>query len=87
MSHALGSKDLTATYERLFPNIKTAVMRLVYVALQLDHYDRFPDSLVRDQAKELRHNAFGIRVLRNLVVRYLAIFPTDFRLKQRLSEP
>jgi hypothetical protein len=86
ISHALGSKDLTPTYERVFPNANTAMLRLVYAALRLEHYEKFPEGLIREEAKVLRRNAFAFRVLRDLVVRYLNMFPTDFRLKQRLSE-
>ena len=86
IAHALGSKDLTSTYERVFPDMKTAILRLVYTALRLEHYEDFPEGLIRDEAKALRRNGFAFRVLRDLVVRYLNMFPTDFRLKQRLSE-
>jgi hypothetical protein len=86
ISHALGSKDLTATYERVFPDVKVSMLRLVYAALRLEHYDEFPEGLIRKGAKALRRNPFAFRVLRDLVVRYLTMFPADFRLKQRLSE-
>lgn len=86
MSHALGSKDLTSTYERVFPSMTSPILRLVYAALRLEHYEEFPEGLIRDEAKTLRRNAFAFRVLRGLVVRYLTMFPTDFRLKQRLSQ-
>jgi hypothetical protein len=86
MSHSLGSKELTTTYERIFPPMESAIMRLVYVALRLEHYVEFPEGLIREEAKDMRSNAFGFRILRSLVVRYLTLFPTDFRLKQRLSE-
>ena len=62
------------------------MMRLVYVALQLDHYEQFPESLIRQECKALRANPFSFRVLRYLVARYLALFPTNFQLKQQLSE-
>jgi hypothetical protein len=86
VSHALGSKDLTTTYERTFPDLKAEFLKLVYVALRLEHYADFPEGLIRDEAKALQKNAFAFRVLRDLVVRYLMMFPTDFRLKQQLSQ-
>jgi len=86
MSHSLGSKDLTTTYERLFPQTQISILRLVYASLRLEHYEEFPEGLIVDEARRLKNNALAFRVLRFLVVRYLAIFPTDFRLKQRLSE-
>jgi Calcineurin-like phosphoesterase len=86
LSYALGSKELSATYDRLFPSFVEPIMRLVYVAIQLDHYDEFPEGLIREEGKALHKNPFGFRILRYLVARYLALFPTDFRLKQRLSE-
>jgi hypothetical protein len=86
LSHALGSKDLTTTYERIFPELESTIMRLVYVSLRLEHYENFPDSLVRKEAKKLQSNPFSFRVLRFLVARHFAIFPTDFKLKQSLSQ-
>jgi hypothetical protein len=86
LSHALGSKDLTTTYERVFPELKSVIMRLVYVSLRLEHYDAFPESVVRREAKELQSNPFSFRVLRFLVARHFAIFPTDFKLKQSFAK-
>lgn len=86
LSYALGSRELSATYDRLFPTFAEPIMRLVYVAVQLDHYDEFPEGLIREEGKALHKNPFAFRILRYLVARYLALFPTDFRLKQRLSD-
>jgi hypothetical protein len=85
LSHAVGSSELTTTYERLFPSFKSALMRLVYISLRLEHYEQFPESLVRSEAKSLHDNPFSFRVLRFLVARHFAIFPTDFRVKQSLA--
>lgn len=86
LSYALGSNELSPTYDRIFPSLHEPFMRLVYVALQLDHYERFPEGLVRQESKALHKNPFSFRVLRYLVARYLALFPTNFQLKQQLSE-
>jgi hypothetical protein len=86
LSHALGSKELTTTYERVFPELKSVIMRLVYVSLRLEHYDAFPESVVRKEAKELQSNPFSFRVLRFLVARHFAIFPADFKLKQSFAK-
>jgi hypothetical protein len=86
LSYALGSRELSPTYDRLFPSFTEPIMRLVYVAVQLDHYDDFPEGLIREEGRALHKNPFAFRILRFLVARYLALFPTDFRLKQRLSE-
>jgi hypothetical protein len=76
-STRIGSKDLTTTYERVFPQLQSVMMRLVYVSLRLEHYENFPESLVRKEADELQSNPFSFRVLRFLVARHFAIFPTD----------
>ena len=60
------------------------ILRLVYVALRLEHYADFPERLILSEALNLRSNPFAFRILRALVVRYLTLFPTDFRLQQRL---
>lgn len=86
LSYALGSRELSATYDRLFPTFSEPIMRLAYVSVQLDHYDDFPEGVIREAGKAFHKNPFAFRILRYLVARYLAIFPTDFRLRQRLSE-
>ena len=60
-------------------------LRLIHLSLQLDHYGDFPEAKVNDEAKQLKENAFSFRILRQLVVRHLAIFPVDFRLRQSMS--
>lgn len=85
LSYAIGSSELSTTYERLLPKNSVAIMRLLYLALRLDHYQHFPEGLIDQEVKLLSRNPFAFRILRCLIVRHFAIFPTDFRLKQRLS--
>ncbi len=86
LSYALGSRELAPTYERLFPHLPEPFMRLLYLALQLDQYDDFPEGFLTELVDCVRKNPFAFQLARSLVYRYLALFPTDFRLKQRLSD-
>jgi hypothetical protein len=86
VSYALGSSELSQTYDRLFPQYNEPVMRLIYLAIKLDHFEQFPESLVKKDCVDFHKNALAFCVLRYLVVRYLALFPVGFQLKQKLSE-
>lgn len=86
LTYAIGSSQLSTIYDRLFPQYQEPILRLAYISLHLDHYEIFPESLVQDEIRALRDNPFAFRILRFLVARHFALFPVDFRLKQRMSE-
>ena len=85
LSYAIGSNELSTTYDRVFQSHNETIMRLLYVSLQLEHYEHFPVELIDLEIKQLNKNPFAFRILRCLVIRHLAVFPADFRLKQRLA--
>ena len=85
LSYAIGSNELSTTYDRIFPLHNETIMRLLYVSLQLEHYNHFPEGLIDQEIRLLSKNPFAFRILRCLVARHLAVFPADFRLKQRLA--
>jgi hypothetical protein len=86
VSYALGSSELSQTYERVFPEFNEPVMRLIFLAIKLDHFEQFPESLVKKESSDFQKNPLAFRVLRYLVVRYLALFPVGFQLRQKLSQ-
>jgi predicted phosphodiesterase len=86
LSYAIGSNELSTTYDRIFPLHDETIMRLLYVSLQLEHYDHFPEGLIDQEIIRLNRSPFAFRILCCLVIRHLAIFPADFRLKQRLAK-
>lgn len=85
LSYSLGSSELMNTYDRYFQSVDASFLRLVYTALKLDHYSSFPELHLRDEVEYLRKNPFAFKLLQQLVVRHMFMFPVDFRLRQKMS--
>ncbi|MBK8857452.1 MAG: metallophosphoesterase [Opitutaceae bacterium] len=86
ITYSIGSERLTASYDRYFAEQPEPVMRLVHTSLHLDHFEHFPETLVKELAAAMHGNPLVFCLLRQLVVRHFHIFPADYRLKQRLGE-
>ena len=82
---AIGSRELTATYEKLLQESGSAAAGLIDAALKLDNEPQFPLLAIRKLAKELEHRPLALSILRYLVVAHFHLFPVDFRTKQRTS--
>jgi len=85
LSYSLGSSELMNTYDRYFEKAEVSFLRLVHTALKLDHYTSFPESHLTDEVAQLRKNPFAFKLLQQLAVRHMFMFPVDFRLRQKMS--
>ena len=83
---AVGSPDLSRTYDRLLNQNQTAAYVLIDAALRLDTSDHFPETTIRKVAENVEESPLVISVLRQLVVRHFQLFPVGFRTKQSISE-
>jgi hypothetical protein len=86
LAQALGSSELMQAYDRFFGEQSSSFLKLIHLALKLDHNAEFPEAFLIKQKKEIGSSAFIFRLLQNLVSRRLFMFPADYRLKQKLSE-
>jgi len=88
VSHAIGSPDLTATYDKLVEEQKTASRKLIRASILLDHTEEVgsPFVHIRELAKVLEGNFFGIWVLRMATLYRFHLFPASFSEKQRTCE-
>jgi hypothetical protein len=86
ISYALGHPHLADTYDRILsdhPN-DTAV-RLVDLAIKLDHYPTVPVPEITYLRDKVVRNLFAYTLLRQLVGDFLYLYRTDVRTLQRLG--
>lgn len=84
ISYAIGSPDLTETYAKLLPPEASTAQALVDVSIRFDHLAGFPERETIDLADRLSNNPFGGSLLQHLVVQRFYLFPSDWKLKQRV---
>lgn len=86
MSQSMGARDLVSTYQEVLREDSSTARMLVELSLSLDSANGFPEERVKALSQTLAGRPFAKRLLVQLVLRHFAIFPEDFRLKQRVAE-
>ena len=81
---AVGSPELSNTFERLLVDSQTPAFRIINSALELDHKNDFPALFIRDTASEFEDSPLPLSVLRHLVISHFHLFPVDYRTKQAI---
>lgn len=84
VSGAVGSPDLTETYEKVLPKDPSVALELIDASIQLDHFAGFPERKALELVKKLETNPFTLAILQHLVVQRFYLFPAEFKLKQRV---
>lgn len=84
IAYAIGSPELTRTYVRMVEKNNMPSVRLIDVALKLDHSPSFPEGTVSDLAREFREGSFARMILQDLVLSHFYLFPVNFRVKQKI---
>jgi predicted MPP superfamily phosphohydrolase len=83
LSHAIGLSELEETYEEVATiRNKGLSSRMIQLSIRLDHFDQFPKNPIDGLAKDLRNNAFSYQTLKDLVLNYFYLFPTDYTTQQ-----
>ena len=85
-SLAVGSRDLTATHDRILEENPKPSVQLIHASIMLDHADSFPEDLIKQLARTLKDNSLASWVLRSLTAQHFSLFPVGFRKKQALCE-
>lgn len=87
-SYAVGHERLGPTYREVLEQAeyKTA-FELIDMSVRLDHFGHevFAVKQVRDLVNKLDTNAFGYKILQDLIYNYLLIYPVKIALKQKLA--
>jgi hypothetical protein len=84
VSDSVGLEKLKVTLDRVVKESPTLSVRMIDVAIRLDHFDDFPQKSVSDLAELLHDNHFAFGVLRHLVWRRFRLFYEDRELTQSM---
>src|SRR5207245_226513 len=68
ISYAVGSEQLRETYREVLAEGETPALRLIDVAIKLDHFRAIPQTDIFELSKRLSGNIFSLTILRKLVV-------------------
>lgn len=83
---SIGSKDAFEIYKDLKVTTKTPALILINQAIELHFNKKFNFKELKDNYEKLKGNPVCIRILRELVIQHIYLFPVSTREKQQLSE-
>ncbi|HEY4933649.1 MAG TPA: metallophosphoesterase [Terriglobales bacterium] len=86
VSNSVGLSDLEAAYDATVEAIGiTDATRLINVAIRLEHFGGFPESMVRALHREFKNrNAFADRLLLDLVLGHMIVYGVDRGVRHRM---
>lgn len=85
LAQSLGANELMNTFERFFGEEASRFMKLVYLAIRLDHNEEVPEAFVSSLRKQTADSPFIFRIMQQFIARRLFMFPSDYKTRQRLS--
>ena len=84
VSGSVGTESLRQTYEEMVDKYRTLPVRLIDLAVKLDHFQQFPedefDSLITEVTEK---NLFSTLILRHLAFDHFYRFPVPRQIKQK----
>ena len=86
ISDSLGTEYLSDIFEKVYIRQDFTSVKLLKIAIRLDHHSSFPDSEIRLLSKEFGGNPLATNVLKRFVINYLYLYPTDHKNKSRILE-
>lgn len=86
ISDSLGTEYLSEIFEKVYIKQNYTSVKLLKVAIRLDHHRSFPDSEIKTLSKDFTKNPLATNVLKRLVINYLYLYPTDHKNKSRILE-
>jgi len=86
ISSSVGSKEALEIYERLEDESGTPAYILIKQAIELQFTRKLSVSSVEKSQEKLKNNPVCTRILKELVVQHIYMFPVDYKVKQQLSD-
>lgn len=84
ISESVGTEHLSETFKEILDKYSINSVYLVDISIKLNFYRGFPFKEVETLKKKLENNMLALTMLREMVIEYIYMFPTDFRDKQRI---
>ena len=84
ISDSIGTKHLDNILEKVYSKQDYNSVKLVKLAIKLDHYGGFPDSYIKKLKSELTSSHLPTQIMRRLVVNHLYLYPTNHIQKNKI---
>lgn len=81
---AIGTDKLSKTYSLIIRENDVASVRLIDLAIKLNHDTKIPITLVEQYYKDFKGNKIALLVLRNLVINHMYLFNTSLAIKNKI---
>lgn len=86
IASAIGTSELSATYDKLIAEQQSLPAKLVHVAILLEHSPTLPEGALFRLHDELRKWPLAVWILNTLVTNHFNLFYVDMPSKQRICE-
>lgn len=84
VSLAAGSEHLEPVYAELIAEQSTISMRIIDIAIRLDHFHGFPEKPLLALHRELHNNLFADSIIKRLIMLHFYMFDVDFKTRDRI---
>ena len=85
ISASIGSKEALEVYDKIKSENETPALILLNQCIRLHFNKKVDVSELSDTVEKLKSNPVCFRILKELVVQHIYMFPTDYKEKQQLS--
>ncbi|SDQ18861.1 metallophosphoesterase [Flagellimonas zhangzhouensis] len=84
ISDSVGTEHLKAISEKVYAKHDYNSVKLLKLAIKLDHFEGFPDSEIKRLSKEFSDSRLSLFVMKRMVVNYLYLYPTNHVQKNKI---
>ena len=84
ISDSIGTEYLNDILEKVYAKQDYNSVKLIKLAIKLDHYKGFPDSDIKKLKKELNNSHLPTQIMKRLVVNHLYLYPTNYTQKSKI---
>lgn len=85
ISSSIGSKDAMAIYEQLGKKKNTPAFYLIKQSIELQHKRELKIESIDETKEQLKSNPVCLRILKEMVLQHIYMFPVDFKKQQQLA--
>ncbi len=86
IASSVGSKEAAEIYTALEDSEKTPAYTLINLAIELQFTRVLNISTLEQTLEKLKNNAVCSRILKEIVIQHIYMFPVEYQIKQKLSE-
>lgn len=83
---SIGSKEASEIYAALEGKENTPAYMLINLAIELQFTRVLSITTIEETLEKLKNNAVCTRILKEIVIQHIYMFPVDYQIKQKLSE-